>query len=79
MDSRDFVKYSVRDAIVIDAIRRAEIAMAMAMTSGFAINADGVQGPLKFESMIARLQLALFLLGGDMESHAPQSGPPADY
>lgn len=79
MDSRDFVKYSVRDAIVIAAIRQAEIAMALAMTSGFAINAEGVHGPLKFESMIARLQHALFLMGGDIESCAPVSGPVSDY
>lgn len=63
MDSHEFIESAERDAMLIDALLYA--LHAMALTTGCAIDEEGVRGTLHFEYEIAKLRLALYVLGID--------------
>lgn len=63
MDSHEFIESAERDAMLIDALLHA--LHAMALTNGCAVDEAGVRGTLHFEYEIAKLRLALYMLGVD--------------
>lgn len=69
MDSKQFIQCAERDAMVIDALHQA--LYAMALTSGCTINQGGVSGTLRFEQEIAKLRVALYVLGIDTTQQLP--------
>lgn len=69
MDSREFIDSAERDAVLIDALHHA--LYAMALTTGCTINQAGVRGSLHFDYEIAKLRLALYVLGIDTTQQLP--------
>lgn len=69
MDAKEYVSNLTRDAVVIDAMRDAVVAMSL--TTGASIGLEGVIGILNFERPIRKLQTALVLLGAEIEAPAP--------
>lgn len=69
MNTQDNFSRATRDALVIDAIRQALIAMEL--INGCRIDTDGICGTLHFEREIVRMRTALILLGSNFE---PGSG-----
>lgn len=69
MDGKEFIACMERDGIVIDALHCA--VYAMALTNGFAVNQDGVNGTLHFDHEIRKIRRALHLLGVDTTQALP--------
>lgn len=70
MDSKQFVETALRDAVLVEALQSA--ILAMALTHGASIQLDGISGRLNFQRELAKLCHALALLGVDMTEQFPE-------